>query len=601
MQMPAQIRAPSFVSTRRFFQQKLADLHKCNDLNQLRQLHALIYKFNLHKDPFVAPKLISALSLCRQMELAVSVFDQIPSPNVHSFNTLIKAYIRNSEPDKALELFREMRWSGIDPDSYTYLFFLKASTGLNFVKMIHAHVEKCNLYSDVFMPNSLIDAYSKCGLTGFIEAKMLFDVMEERDVVTYNSMISGLVKVGELTEAKKMFDEMPERDWVSWNAILDGYVKAGEMSAAFAIFEKMPSRNVVSWSTVISGYAKNGDMENAKILFDNMPVKNLVAWTIMISAYAEKGLAKEAIKLYHQMEDAGLKLDDGSIVSILSASAESGLLRLGKKVHQSIIRSRYKCGTLISNALIDMYCKSGSLNMAWQIFNTIERKDLVSWNIMIHGLAMHGHGQKALCLFEKMKEEGFAPDEVTFVGILSACSHSGLVKEGLHYFHTMVTDYKTEPQLEHYGCMIDLLGRGGHLNEAFRLLDEMPFEPNVVIWSSLLGACRMHNAVELAEEVLDQLVKLGPGIAGNFSMLSNIYAAAGDWGSVANARLQLRKTASKRASGASSIELNDELHEFTVMDKSHPKSDRIYQTINGLNQHLQRFAPNVVIAESPCF
>ncbi|KAK6129209.1 hypothetical protein DH2020_037039 [Rehmannia glutinosa] len=597
MQMPAPIRAPTFLSKRRFFEQKLADLQKCTDLNQLKQIHALIYKSNLHEDPFVAPKLISALSLCRKMELAVNVFDQVQSPNAHLCNTLIRAHIRNSEPGKAFEVFCEMRWSGILPDNYTYLFLLKACSGLKSVKMIHAHLEKYNFYSDLFVPNSLIDAYSKCGLMGVREAKMVFDVMEERDLVTYNSMISGLVKAGELKEAKKLFDEMPQKDRVSWNTILDGYVKSGDMVSAFELFEKMPSRDVVSWSTVIFGYAKTGDVEMAKVLFDNMPVKNLVTWTIMISGYAEKGLAREAIGLYGQMEKTKLQPDDGTFVSILSASAESGLLGLGKKVHRSITKSRPKCCTVVSNALIDMYCKCGSLNRAWSVFNEMESKDLVSWNAMIHGLAIHGHGQKALHLFNRMKREGFAPDKVTFIGVLSACSHAGLVKDGIRYFYSMESDYRIAPEIEHYGCVIDLLGRGGRLSEAFRVLHDMPFEPNVVIWGSLLGACRMHNDAKLAEEVLDQLVKLVPTDAGNFSMLSNIYAAAGDWGSVANARLRMRNTAGERPSGASSIELNDEFHEFKVMDTTHPKSDKIYEAIDGLNQHLRKIAyvPSLVV------
>ncbi|KAL7100959.1 hypothetical protein ACP275_08G027000 [Erythranthe tilingii] len=598
MQMPAPIRAPTFLSRRRLFEQKLSDLHKCTDLNQLKQLHALIYKSNLHNHPFVAPKLVSALSLCRQMALAVNVFDQVEEPNSHLWNTLIKAYVQNSRPDKAFEVFCEMRCSGVLPDNYTYLFLLKACSGLKSIKMIHAHVEKCNFYSDLFVPNSLIDAYSKCGLTGLEESKTLFGVMSERDLVTYNSMISGLVKAGELKEARKLFDEMPERDRVSWNAILDGYVKAGEMRTAYQIFEKMPSRDVVSWSTVISGYAKAGDIDMAKVLFDSMPAKNLVTWTIMISSYAEKGNGKEAIGLYHRMEGEKLRPDDTSFVSILSASAESGLLGLGKKVHQSITKTSYKCSTLVNNALVDMYCKCGSLNRAWSIFNSIERKDLISWNAMIHGLAMHGHGKNALQLFERMKREGFEPDKVTFVAVLSACSHSGLVKDGIHHFYSMESDYEIAPEIEHYGCMIDLLGRGGCLNEAFGLVHSMPFEPNVVIWSSLLGACRMHNAVELANEVLDQLVKLDPENVGNYSMLSNIHANAGDWGSVASARSRMKETGGERANkGVSSVELHDEFHEFTVMDTTHPKSDSIYETVDGLSQHLRKIAcvPNVVV------
>ncbi|KAH6791989.1 Tetratricopeptide repeat superfamily protein [Perilla frutescens var. hirtella] len=590
------VRAPTFVSRRRLFEQKLSDLHKCTNLNELKQLHAVIYKSNLHRDPFVAPKLISALSLCRQIGLALNVFDQIPSPNVYLCNTLIRAYIRNSEPEKAFQVLYRMQASGVLPDNYTYLFLLKASSGLRFVRMIHAHVEKCNLYSDLFMPNSLIDAYFKCGMLGVEAAKVLFGVMEERDLVTYNSMITGLVKAGELNEAKQLFDEMPQRDRVSWNAILDGYVKAGEMSRAFEVLEKMPTRDVVSWSTVISGYAKMGDIEMAKTLFDKMPEKNLVTLTIMISRYAERGLAKEAIALYNQMEEGSFKPDDITFVSILSASAQSGLLSLGKRIHHSIMKSRYKCAIVTSNALIDMYCKCGSLNRAWRIFNEMGRKDLVSWNVMIHGLAMHGHGKKALYLFDCMKLEGFAPDNVTFVGVLSACNHAGMLEDGIRYFYSMESAYNIAPQIEHYGCMIDLLGRGGRLNEALRLANCMPFKPNVVIWCSLLGACRMHNALDLAEEVLDQLVKLDPANAGKYSMLSNVYAAAGDWDNAANARLQMWKTANKTPPGASLIELDGEFHEFTVMDTTHPKSDRIHQTVNGLTQHLRKVAYSPTIA-----
>ncbi|KAL6551587.1 hypothetical protein OROGR_007741 [Orobanche gracilis] len=418
--------------------------------------------------------------------------------------------------------------------------------------MIHAQMEKWNLYSDLFVPNSLIDAYSKGGLTGVKAAKMVFDVMEEKDLVTYNSIISGLVKAGVLPEARKLFDEMPQRDTVSWNTIMDGYVKAGEMIEAFELFEKMPSRDVVSWSTIIFGYAKMGDVEMAKVLFDSMPVKNLVAWTIMISVFSENGLAKEAIGLYHQMEEAKLKPDEGTVMSILSASAESGLLGLGMKVHRSITKSRLECGTVVSNALIDMYCKCGSLDNAWSIFNNMKTKDLVSWNSMIHGLAMHGHGHKALQVFDKMKQERFVPDNLTFVGVLSACSHAGLIKDGIHYFYSMENDYRISPEIEHYGCMIDLLGRGGCLNEAFTVLHKMSFEPNVVIWGSLLAACRMHNDVQLAEEVLDRLVKLEPVDGGNLSTLSNVYAMAGDWGSVANARLRMRKR--RKSSAVSLIE-----------------------------------------------
>ncbi|KAL6960809.1 hypothetical protein U1Q18_038572 [Sarracenia purpurea var. burkii] len=347
MQISVPIRAPTWVSTRRLFEQNLTGLHKCTDIYHLKQFHALLYKANLHGDPFVAPKLIAGFSLCRQMALAVKVFSQIQYPNVHLYNTLIRAHIQNSQHPQAFATFFDMQHCGVFPDNFTYPFLLKACSGkssLRLVQMIHTHIEKFGFCSDIFVPNSLIDSYSKCGVLGVHAARKLFTVMVERDIVSWNSMVGGLVKAGELSEARRLFDEMPDRDTVSWNTILDGYSKAGEMDAAFELFQKIPDRNVVSWSTMISGYCKAGDMEMARILFDKMPTKNLVTWTIIISGYAQKGLAKDAISLFDKMEDARFKPDDATIISILAACAESGLLGLGKRVHGSIERIRYKCG-----------------------------------------------------------------------------------------------------------------------------------------------------------------------------------------------------------------------------------------------------------------
>lgn len=484
-----------------------------------------------------------------------------------------------------------MQCGGFYPDNFTFPFLLKACSGqvwLPVIEMVHAQIEKFGFMSDIFVPNSLIDSYSKCGSRGISAAKKFFLSMGDRDIVSWNSMISGLARAGEYGEARKVFDEMPQRDEISWNTMLDAYVKAGEMDDAFKLFDEMPERNVVSWSTMVLGYCKAGDMEMARMLFDKMPVKNLVSWTIIISGFAEKGLAREAIGLYDQMEEAHLKLDNGTVISILAACAESGLLRLGEKVHSSINKNNFNCTTEISNALVDMYAKCGRLDMAFNVFNGTRNKDVVSWNAMLQGLAMHGHGEKALELFKRMKEEGFSPDRVTMIGVLCACTHAGLIDDGTRYFHNMERDYAVVPEIEHYGCMVDLLGRKGRLEEAIRLIHSMPMEPNAVIWGTLLGACRMHNAVELAREVLDHLVKLEPSDPGNLSMLSNIYAAAGDWDCVADVRLRMRSIGIQKPSGASSIEVDDEVHEFTVFDRSHPKSDKIYQVIKGLRRELKQ-------------
>ncbi|CAN4082638.1 unnamed protein product [Withania somnifera] len=517
MQMPTPIRAPTWVSRRRHFEQKLRDLDKCKDINQLKQIQTLVYKSNLQQDPFIAPKLISAFSNCRQIGSALKVFDLVSDPNVHLYNAFIRAHIYNSQSSQAFATFFDMQCYGIFPDNFTCSFLLKGCSRkcrLSVVSMVHTHVVKWGFEDDIYVPNSLIDAYSKCGVVGVRAAGQFFRGMKERDVVSCNSMISALLKVGDLREARKLFDEMPQRDRVSWNTMLDGYTKAEQM--------RMLSLGL-------------GDLEMARMLFDKMPSKNLVSWTIMISGYAEKGLVNEAIELYVQMEEAGLRLDIAAFVSILAACAELGMLSLGKRVHDSVESSMYKCNTLVCNALIDMYAKCGYL---------------VSWNAMIHGLAMHG--------------QGFVPDKVTLVGILCACNHTGLVNEGIIYFYSMEKDYGVIPEVEHYGCLMDLLGR---------------------------GACRMHKAVELADDVLNLLVKFEPKSAGKLSTLSNVYASAGEWDNVANIRLMMKSVGRPKQSGASLLLLNDEYREFTVMDKSHVKSDQIYQTVDRLGQHLKLLSP----------
>ncbi|XVF58352.1 hypothetical protein PTKIN_Ptkin07bG0059700 [Pterospermum kingtungense] len=588
--MSIPFKSPSWFSTRRFFEQKLQDLHKCTNLSHIKQLQAQIIKQNLHQDLYIAPKLISAFSLCRQLTLALNVFNQIQDPNVHLYNTLIRACVQNSQPSLAFSFFFEMQWNGILADNFTYPFLLKACNDLKTVEMIHSQIEKNGFSSDIFVPNALIDSYSKFGELGIKKAFKLFMLMKDRDVVSWNSMMGGFLKVGELREARKLFGEMPERDMVSWNTILDGCVKAGEMEEAFELFQKMPQRNVVSWSTMVMGYSKAGDMDMARVLFDRMPVKTLVPWTIIISGYAEKGLAKEAIELYDQMEHGGLELDDGTFISILAACAESGLLAVGVKVHDLIERLRFRHSIAVCNALIDMYAKCGILDKALGVFNGMVKRDVVSWNAMLQGFAMHGRGKEALDIFSRMKKEGFQPDKVTFVGVLCACTHAGFIDEGVELFYVMEKDYGIVPQIEHYGCIIDLLGRGGCLKEAFRLVQTMPFVPNAIIWGTLLGACRLHNAVELAEKVLDHLLKLDPSDPGNYSMLANIFAAEGDWDNVASVRLRMKSIGVQKPSGASSIEIDNEVHEFTVFDRSHPKFDRICQIIDRLREDLKQVA-----------
>ncbi|CAN0846148.1 Pentatricopeptide repeat-containing protein At3g29230 [Linum grandiflorum] len=592
-QMSTPMRAPAWVSTRRLFEQKLLELPNCTNLSHVKQVHAQIIKQNLHTDLYVAPKLISAFSLSHHMKLAVSVFNQVPTPNVYLYNTLIRAHVHASQPSMAFASLFQMQQNGLFPDNFTYPFLLKACNAepwLPVIQTIHGSLHKLGLFGDLFVPNSLIDSYSKCGVSGILSAMRLFRSMDKKDIVSWNTMIGGLVRTGDLRGARKLFDEMPVRDSISWNTVLDAYVKAGEMDEAYELFQIMPERNVVSWSTMVFGYSKAGDIHMARMLFDKMPVRNLVPWTIVISGYAQMGLAQEAVKLYDLMEKDGLVLDSGAAISILAACGESGLLCLGNRVHASVISARLKCHIEVCNALVYMYAKCGMVKKAYEVFQQMANTDLVSWNCMLQGLAVNGHGKIALQFFSRMKKEGFKPDKFTLVAVLCACTHAGFIDEGLGYFDNMEREYGIAPEIEHYGCVVDLLGRAGLLRDAFRLVESMPMKPNAVIWGTLLGACRMHNEVDLAKKVKDHMAESDLSEHGNGSMLSNIFAAAGDWVNVANVRLEMKSAGIQKPSGASFIEVEDEVHEFTVLDKSHPESDKVYETIDALIQELRLIA-----------
>ncbi|KAJ3674284.1 hypothetical protein LUZ60_004900 [Juncus effusus] len=586
----------TWISPRRQLESHLFQLHKQSNLSQIKEIHAQILKAHLHLlDPSVPPKLISAYSLSLRPSLSLKVFTQTPHPKPSElYNNLIRACTHNSLHALAFSVFFEMQRDGVFPDDFTYTFLLKACHGqfaLTQVDMINAHVVKFGFFGYIFVPNSFIDAYSKAGsgtITGVMNAKKVFDKMLHRDVVSWNSMLAGFVRAGEMKQARKLFDEMPERDTVSWNTLLDGYVKTGSMDEAFHLFEKMPQRNVVSWSTILSGYCKKGDMKMARKVFDIMPVKNMVSWTIILSGYAEKGLAKDALDLFNQMKKTGLEPDSATIVSTLMACAESGLLSLGEKIHDYITRSKLRYDTKVCNALVDMYAKCGSLDKSWQVFKGTPKRDIISWNSIINGFAMHGQGKKALDLFEQMIKGGLRPDRVTLVGVLCACTHMKLVDKARTYFKTMEREFGISPQIEHYGCMIDVLGRAGLLNKAFDLIRSMPFEPNVVIWGTLLGACRKHKNVLLAEIAAKELIKLEPSDAGHYAVLSNIYAEAGKWDGAAKARVDMKETGSQKQTGSSWIELDDDLHEFTVGDTTHPDSDRIWGMLDRVGLHLKQ-------------
>lgn len=369
--------------------------------------------------------------------------------------------------------------------------------------------------------------------------------------------------------------------------MITGYLQNGMMEEAWQVFDKMPERNLVSWNAMIAGYAQNGKLRVARDLFDLMPQRNLGSWNSMIVGYAQSGHGEKSFELLFEMQMANVKADQATFASVLSACASLEALEQGKCVHGYIIESGFMSDVSVGNALITMYAKCGCIEDAKSVFDNISKKNYVSCNAMIAAYAQHGYGNEALQLFEQMKQTGMKPNHITFVGVLSACSHAGLVAEGCYYFHSMSRDYCIAPQADHYACMVDLLGRAGHLDEADKLINEMPFNPDAVVLGALLGACRIHMNVNLGERVAERLFELEPLNSSTYVLLSNIYAVAGRWDDVGKVRMIMKARGVIKKAGCSWVKIKNKVHVFQEGDIMHPQMEKIYSALHELERQMR--------------
>ena len=370
--------------------------------------------------------------------------------------------------------------------------------------------------------------------------------------------------------------------------LLDSYSKFGDMKVAGKLFDQMPMRNVVTWNSMISGLAANGDVTCARKLFDDMPERNEASWTCMITGYAQNGNFEETLAIFSAMSSAGVRMNDMAAVSLLSACANLGALNLGRKIHRKLDQRESSLDLYTGTALIDMYGKCGMVEHAVEMFDRMPTKNVVAFSSMIMVLAMNGRCAEALVVFDKMKADGFRPNDVTLVGVLSACCHGGLVEEGRGYFEAMERTFFLVPKLQHYTCMVDLLGRSGCLDEAFRFIEDMPLNPDVIIWGALLGACRIHGDVELGNYVAGRILELDPQHSGSLVFLSSSCAKSHDWSGVRRISRSLGASRRKKIAGKSWVEIDGAVHQFFAGDQSHPLSDEIHAKLVELTALLEQ-------------
>ncbi|XP_062102305.1 pentatricopeptide repeat-containing protein At2g22410, mitochondrial-like [Humulus lupulus] len=604
-------------------------LEKCTSMRELRQLHAQIILHRLTLENLTLGKLIAFCAVADAGDIRYSqiVFDQVIEPNKFMYNSLIRGYSNSDAPLKSLLLYRKMICSGLSPNEFTLPFVLKVCAGTAAfwdAVVVHGHAIKLGTGCQVCVQNGLINVYISFGLIRC--ARDVFDDISHRTLVSWNTMIGGYSKVGCCEEAFLLFREMRESglkpdkftlvnllsvcsqscdldlgrfvhlhieitgveiDQIVRNALLDMYAKCGSLKSSQTVFDTMSDKNVVSWTSLVCGYAKNGLIESAKAVFDKMPVKNVVSWNAMISCYVREGRFNEALALFSKMQRSKVIPDKATLVSILSACSQIGNSVMGEEIYKYICNSNMELGVTLWNSLADMFAKCGALETALHLFLKSPEKNIVSWNVIIGALALHGCGPKAIEMFEDMQARGVLPDTFTFTGLLSACSHSGLVDAGRYYFDRMKSFYGISPELEHYACMVDLFGRVGLLGEAVRLIGGMTLKPDVVIWGALLGACRIHGNVEIGKQILKQLLELGPHSSGPYVLLSNIFCEAKRWEDAKKIRALMKDGKVTKSRAISFIEINNHVNEFMADDQRHQLSSSIYTMIDQLTDHLR--------------
>eukprot|EP01018_Ginkgo_biloba_P002796 Gb_01184 [translate_table: standard] len=596
------------------------------DLQQGKDIHDYIIRCGFESDGLLGNALIDMYAKCGNIEDARHMFDQMSLRDVVSWNAMIAGYVRNGHFEEALKILRQMKLSGAKPNSITIASVLPAcaqSAALQQGKEIHCYLIKRGIELNMFVGNALLDMYAKCGSVE--NARQVFDNMSQRDVVSWNAIISGYARKGCRDEAMNLFCQMPlvnvKPNLITWNAMISRFAQNGQSDESLKLFHQMQlagmkpdpvtltsilsacadiaalqqgkeiygyiirrgfESDIIMASALLAMYAKCGKIHDARCVFDKIYQRDLVSWNAMIAGYAQNGYGNEALQLFLQMQLAGVKPDSSTIVSVLPACAHFAALQQGKEIHAYIIRNRYELNAFVVNGLIDMYAKCGNIENARQVFDKMSERDVVCWNAMIAGYGMHGHGEDALSLFNQMQQTVVKPNHITFIAVLSACSHTGLLDKGWQYFDSMSQDHHIIPTVEHYACMVDLLGRAGRLDEAYEFIEKMPLKPNAGVWGTLLSSCRVHCNIELAERVAECLFELEPENAGFHVLLSNIYAEAGRWDDVANVRTRMKDNGLRKKPGSSWIEVRNQVHSFVVGDKSHPQSKKIYAMLESL-------------------
>ncbi|CAH1444992.1 unnamed protein product [Lactuca virosa] len=570
----------------------------CRDINNGKRIHAWISKTGLEWDVFVAASLVHMYCRFGIFDAAYGIFTNMPFRDMGCWNAIISGFCQNGKGKKALEILDEMKFEGIKLDSVTVSTVLPICAQMDDMsqgRLIHLYVIKHGLESDLFVGNAFINFYAKFG--ELENSQKFFDNLVTRDLVSWNSIISAYEQNGNPDRALWFFREMQKDgfapDLLTLVSVASSIAQSRDTRGSKSVHSFILRRfwfvkDVIIGNAVVDMYAKLGNVENARELFERILIKDVVSWNTMITGYGQNGLASDAIEVFQNMVEKNFVTpNQGTWASIIPAYALIGALKEGQKSHSNVLKTGLILDLYIGTCLIDFYGKCGKVKDAMLLFDEVPKTNSVPWNAVISCLGIHGHGETCLKLFENMIESGAHPDAITFISLLSACSHSGLIEQGEQCFNAMEKDYGIKPGLKHYGCYVDMLGRAGELEKAYDFIKSMPLTPDASVWGALLGACRIYGNTDLGKVVSDKLLEVDEGNVGYYVLLSNIYANAGKWEGVNRVRLMANEKGLKKTPGWSSVEIDKRMEVFYTGNYSHSKCDEIYKELEDLMMKIK--------------
>ncbi|CAN6719985.1 unnamed protein product [Malus baccata var. baccata] len=550
------------------------------------QFHAHVLKLGLASDHYVRNAIMAFYAKYGPVEHARYLFAEMHDSTLADWNNMIFGYWKWGNKDDACKLFDMMPERNV----VTWTSMVAGYARIKDLKNARRYFDQIP-QKNVVSWNAMLSAYAQNGCPE--DALRLFDDMmnsgDQPNETTWAIVISSCSSCGDCSLADSLVQKLNQKQihlsYFSKTALLDMYAKRGSLQTARQIFDELGAyRNTITWNAMISAYTRVGDLASARELFDRMPQKDVVSWNSMVSGYAQNGQSALALDLFKDMINAadGLKPDEVTMVSVISACGHLGALDIGNWVISIVRKHHIRLSVSGYNSLIFLYSKCGSMEDAKMTFQEMKTRDVVSYNTLIAGFAAHGHGMEAVKLLLKMKGEFIEPDRVTYIGILSACSHAGLLEEGWKVFESIKA-----PDVDHYACVVDLLGRAGKLDDAKEIIDSMLKEPHAGVYGSLLNASRIHKRINLGEFAASKLFELEPHNSGNYILLSNIYSSAGRWDDVVRVRESMRRIGVKKATGWSWVEYNGKMHKFIVGDRSHEQSEDIYRLLAELGRKMR--------------